>query len=53
MKNRWQKSLDEAVAASDTPMPWTRGATRQAMIFRRKELANEDRQPATLKVKSA
>jgi hypothetical protein len=35
MKSRWQKSLEAAVAAYDTPMPWARGETRKAMITRR------------------
>jgi hypothetical protein len=35
MKNRWQKSLDAAVALYDTPMPWARGEQRKAMIARR------------------
>lgn len=36
MKDRWQKSLQEAVAAYDTPMPWERGTQRQELIARRK-----------------
>lgn len=36
MKNRWHKSLLAAAAAYDTPLPWERGAARQAMIARRK-----------------
>lgn len=36
MKDRWQKSLEAAVAACDTRMPWERGASRSAMIARRK-----------------
>ena len=39
MKNRWQKSLEAAVAAYDTPMPWARGSLREAMIARRSENA--------------
>lgn len=35
MKSRWQKSLEAAVAAYDTRMPWERGETRKAMITRR------------------
>ncbi|MEL6681900.1 MAG: hypothetical protein AAFQ09_04560 [Pseudomonadota bacterium] len=35
MKSRWQKSLEAAVVAYDTPMPWERGDIRQAMIARR------------------
>ena len=35
MKSRWQKSLEAAVAAYDTPMPWSRGQTRKEMIERR------------------
>ena len=39
MKNRWQKSLDAAVAAYDKPMPWARGEMRKAMMERRAERA--------------
>lgn len=53
MKSRWQKSLEAAVAAYDTPMPWERGATRKAMISRRKERANEKTQPTLFKAQSA
>ena len=53
MKSRWQKSLEAAVAAYDTPMPWERGATRRAMISRRKERANEKTQPTLFKAQSA
>ena len=53
MKSRWQKSLEAAVEAYDTPMPWARGATRNAMIWRRKERANEDNEPTTLQARSA
>ncbi len=35
MKSRWQNSLEAAAAAYDTPMPWARGETRNAMITRR------------------
>ena len=35
IKSRWQKSLEAAVAAYDTPLPWERGETRDAMITRR------------------
>ena len=35
MKSRWQKSLEAAVAAYDTPLPWQRGEIREAMIARR------------------
>lgn len=35
MKSRWQKSLEAAVAAYDTPLPWARGDIRKAMIERR------------------
>ena len=35
MKSRWQKSLEAAVAAYDTQMPWARGETRKGMITRR------------------
>jgi len=36
MKDRWQKNLDAAVQAYDTPLPWERGTQRQALIARRK-----------------
>lgn len=39
MKSRWQKSLEAAVAAYDTPMPWARGQMRNEMIARRKQKA--------------
>ena len=45
MKSRWQKSLEAAVAAYDTPMPWARGDVRQAMITRRELKANDNVQP--------
>lgn len=35
MKSRWQKSLEAAVAAYDTPLPWERGEARDATIARR------------------
>ncbi|WP_439156283.1 hypothetical protein [Yoonia sp.] len=41
MKDRWQKSLETAVAACDTPMPWERGAARQSMIARRQSAREE------------
>lgn len=41
MKSRWQKSLEAAVAAYDTPMPWARGEMRNAMIARRRNKADE------------
>jgi len=44
MKSRWQKSLEAAVAAYDTPMPWERGDIRQAMIARREARAEEARE---------
>ncbi|WP_296431434.1 hypothetical protein [Yoonia sp.] len=53
MKSRWQKSLEAAVAAYDTPMPWERGAPRKAMIMRRKERANEEAQSTVLQAQSA
>ncbi|WP_342078534.1 hypothetical protein [Yoonia sp. SS1-5] len=36
MKDRWQQSLEAAVAAYDTPSVWKRGTQRQALIARRK-----------------
>lgn len=44
MNDRWQKSLEAAVAAYDTPMPWERGTQRQALIARRKLKIDEIRQ---------
>ena len=44
MKDRWQQSLQAAVEAYDTPMPWERGTQRQAMIARRKFKIDEIRQ---------
>lgn len=41
MKDRWHKSLETAVAACDTPMPWERGAVRQSMIARRQSARDE------------
>ncbi len=35
MKSRWQKSLEAAVAAYDSHMPFSRGEPRKAMIIRR------------------
>jgi hypothetical protein len=49
MKSRWQKSLEAAVEAYDTPMPWARGEMRKAMITRR--VAKENRSaPRKIKV---
>lgn len=45
MKSRWQKSLEAAVAAYDTPMPWARGDIRKAMIARREDKANSNAEP--------
>ncbi|MEL6639760.1 MAG: hypothetical protein AAFN63_17295 [Pseudomonadota bacterium] len=53
MKSRWQKSLEAAVAAYDTPMPWARGDIRKAMIARREMKANEDLQPRPAIARSA
>ncbi len=54
MKSRWQKSLEAAVAAYDTPMPWARGDMRNAMIARRRAKAEEqDNQLQTAQVRSA
>ena len=44
MNTRWHQSVEAAAKAFDTPMPWTRGAIRQAMIQRRE--AREDEQSA-------
>ena len=53
MKSRWQKSLEAAVAAYDTPMPWARGDIRKAMIARRQDKANIDVQPRRVIARSA
>lgn len=53
MKSRWQKSLEAAVAAYDTPMPWARGDVRNAMITRRDEKANDDTQPTNVEARRA
>ena len=53
MKSRWQKSLEAAVAAYDTPMPWERGDIRKAMIIRRKERAEQVRESEKTDVRRA
>ena len=53
MKSRWQKSLEAAVEAYDTPMPWARGDIRQAMISRRKHEANENSEPHAIEAQRA
>ena len=53
MKSRWRKSLEAAVAAYDTPMPWARGSLREAMIARRSENAGDTAQPLELVAQSA
>jgi hypothetical protein len=53
MKSRWQKSLEAAVAAYDTPMPWARGDIRNAMIVRRKHEANDNVKPSKIEARSA
>lgn len=53
MKSRWQKSLEAAVAAYDTPMPWARGDVRNAMIARRQEKANGNAQPSRIEARRA
>ncbi len=53
MKTRWQKSLEAAVAAYDTPMPWARGEMRNAMIARRQSKTNDDTKGQKLEVRSA
>jgi len=54
MKSRWQKSLEAAVAAYDTPMPWARGEMRNAMIARRRGEVAEIRKPVAIRqVRSA
>ncbi|MFT6073942.1 MAG: hypothetical protein ACJAZ1_000855 [Yoonia sp.] len=53
MKSRWQSSLEAAASRYDTPMPWARGLTREAMISRREERAIEDVNPSALQAQSA
>ena len=53
MKNRWQKSLEAAVAAYDTPLPWARGEMRTAMIARRQAKANDIIEPRRVQARSA
>lgn len=53
MKDRWQKSLEAAVAAHDTPMPWARGDARKLMIARRKAQATADEQSQMVSARSA
>ncbi|MFT6121466.1 MAG: hypothetical protein ACJAXK_003430 [Yoonia sp.] len=53
MKSRWQKSLEATVSRYDTPMPWARGVTREALISRREERANEDINLSALQAQSA
>ena len=53
MNNRWQKSLEAAVAAYDTPMTWARGEMRNAMISRREAKVNENSQPHTVEARRA
>lgn len=45
MKDRWQKSIEAAVADCDIKMPWERGAMRQAMIARREADKKEANKP--------
>jgi len=53
MKNRWQKSLEAAVAQYDTPMPWARGDIRKAMIARREERQREEAEMQQMDMQSA
>ncbi|WP_341368843.1 hypothetical protein [Yoonia sp. BS5-3] len=53
MKSRWQKSLEAAVAAYDTPMPWERGETRKAMIARRQAKTKLVRLPRNAEARRA
>lgn len=53
MKSRWQKSLEAAVAAYDTPMPWERGDIRKAMIRRRRERSEAVRETSKTEVRRA
>lgn len=53
MNDRWQETLEAAVAAYDTPMPWERGTQRQALIARRKLKIDEIRKLRTEERRSA
>lgn len=53
MKTRWQKSLEAAVAAYDTPLPWARGARRNEMILRRQDKERGDQKEKALEVQRA
>lgn len=53
MKNRWHDSIVDAAAAGENPLPWTRGAARQAMIQRRKAHAEDEQSTATMDAQSA
>ena len=53
MNDRWQKSLEAAVAAHDTPMPWARGAMRKEMFARRKAQVAAGSRPAEAEARSA
>ena len=52
MKSRWQKQLEAAVAAYDTPMPWARGEQRKSMILRRQSRENAKIAQQKLKAQS-
>jgi len=53
MKSRWQKSLEAAVVAYDTPLPWKRGDIRKTMIARRQEKAIFARAPRNSEARRA
>lgn len=53
MNDRWQKSLEAAAAAYDTPLPWERGASRAAMIARRKAKSEESHKERRMEVRRA
>ncbi len=53
MKSRWQKSLEAAVAAYDTPLPWERGEARKSMITRRKTKTEETGKRQTVESRRA
>lgn len=53
MNNRWHKTVESASAAITTPMPWTRGAMRQAMIQRREAHDDESNSFEVLEQKRA
>jgi hypothetical protein len=53
MNSRWQTSAQDTAEALRTPMPWTRGAMRKAMIQRRQMHDEETTRSDMLEQQSA